>query len=155
MCFLSECLILKKKKKQHKNSSAISNHCSHLISQKEILRRSKLVKHVFFNMHKSSLLCARLQAKTQLKPKQGEQIQRHDVMPLRVQSITCIFCPSANCAPAHLHHLPVLAAIERVELVGSDLVGRRWGGAVMSSAALRHVLLGPRERLLVSWGDGV
>lgn len=106
-------------------------------------------------MHKSSLLCARLQAKTQLKPKQGEQIQRHDVMPLRVQSIKCIFCPSANCAPAHLHHLPVLAAIERVELVGSDLVGRRWGGAVMSSAALRHVLLGPRERLLVSWGDGV
>lgn len=72
-------------------------------------------------------------------------------------------CPSSTgCsqllplgAVAHLHHLPVLSSVERVELVGSDLVGRGWRGAVVFTSALRHVLLGLRECLLISWGDGV
>lgn len=58
-------------------------------------------------------------------------------------------------AVAHLHHLPVLSSVECVELVGSDLVGRRGRGAVVFTPALRHVLLGLRECLLISWGDGV
>ena len=57
--------------------------------------------------------------------------------------------------PAHLHHLPVLSSVERVQLVGSHLVGSGRRGAVVFTPALRHVLLGPRESLLVSWGDGV
>lgn len=63
--------------------------------------------------------------------------------------------PKQGQRPAHLHHLPILSSVERVELVGSDLVGRGWRGAVMFTSALRHVLLGPRKSLLISWGDGV
>lgn len=90
------------------------------------------------------------------------------VMPLRVQLVKHIFYPLPMSqfhrlltmspsvrAVAHLHHLPVLASVERVELVGSNLVGRGWRGAVVFTPALRHVLLGLRECLLISWGDGV
>lgn len=63
-------------------------------------------------------------------------------------------CPSVR-AVAHLHHLPVLPSVQCVELVGSDLVGRGWRGAVVFASALRHALLGLRDCLLVSWGDGV
>lgn len=129
---------------------------------------SKPLKYVFFNRHKNSLLFARLQAKMQLKPKQGKPIPSHDFMPLRVQLVENIFyplpvsqlhrllpvCPSVR-AVAHLHHLPILSSVERVELVGSDLMGRGWRGAVVFASALRHVLLGLRECLLISWGDGV
>lgn len=55
----------------------------------------------------------------------------------------------------HLHHLPVLPSVEGVELVGSDLVGRRRGGAVVFTSAFWQVLLGPRECLLVGRGNGV